>query len=110
MPDEQSQANEASQAVRWLDGDVNTVYANLMEAGFTPFDISVVFGEVRNATAGEVWGVPRVRLTLSPEQASALMQILEVALERFQEQIGPLRSKAISVKKGSLAGPRPKAV
>ncbi len=88
----------SGQVMKWKEQDHPTVYANLMGFGMTPFDITLVFGEIGDSTPTEVTGIPRVKLLLSPEQASNLKTLLEVGLKNFTETNGPLRSAgAISI-------------
>ena len=81
----------SGQTVTWREGSLVTVYANLMALSMTPFDISVTFGEVGKATIEEVEGIARARVILAPEQASNLMKLLSVAVEKYIQNNGPLR-------------------
>lgn len=79
------------QVVKWREQDYPTVYANIMGLGMTPFDISIIFGEIGDSTATEVIGIPRVKLLLSAEQAANLAKILGIGLKAFVDGNGPLR-------------------
>lgn len=80
-----------AQQVKWLETDYPTVYSNLMGVGLSPFDVSILFGEVGAASESDVTGRPRVKVLLSPEQAVNLVHMLVIALEKFVESNGPLR-------------------
>ncbi len=82
----------SGQAMIWKDRDYPSVYANLMGIGMTPFDISVVFGEIGDTSPTEVTGIPKVKITLSPEQAANLVKLLAVTLTKYTEGNGLLRS------------------
>lgn len=82
----------SGQVMKWKEQEFPTVYANIMGLGMTPFDMALVFGEVGDSTATEVTGIPKVKILLSPEQASNLMQLLGVALKKFVENNGQLRT------------------
>jgi hypothetical protein len=57
----------------------------------TPFDITLLFGEIQSATATELRANPRAKISISPELASNLHQLLGLALKAFVEGNGPLR-------------------
>jgi hypothetical protein len=77
---------------KWVEAEHPTIYSNQMGVGMTPFDIAIVFGEVTGAEAGLVTGVPRVKILLSPEQASNLAKLLAVSVEAFAKANGPIRT------------------
>jgi hypothetical protein len=60
----------------------------------SPFDISIIFGEVEQATAAEVVGIPRVKVTIAPEQAANLIQMLSSLLQKYVEGNGALRQSS----------------
>ena len=69
-----------------------------MGFAMSPFDISLIFGEIGESTPTEVTGIPKVRVILSPEQASNLLKLLEVAVETYVANNGQLRtSGAVNV-------------
>jgi len=70
----------SGQIVKWRGDEFPSYYSNLMAFGMSPFDISITFGEIGNATSKEVEGVPRAKIILSPEQAANLMKLLGLAL------------------------------
>ncbi len=80
-----------AQRIEWREDQFPSVYSNVTSVGITPFDISVICGEVESAAPAAVKAKPHVKIILSPEQASLLMQMLQQALKRFVEGNGPLR-------------------
>jgi len=80
------------QTVVWKDEAFPTVYSNLIGFSLTPFDISIMFGEVGEGTHTEIKGTPKVKVLLSPEQASNLMKLLGVAIKSYVEANGLLRA------------------
>jgi hypothetical protein len=85
-----------TQKQKWKEIEFPTYYANIMQMGLTPFDISVTLGEVFTASPAEVLSTPRVKIILSPEQTSNLIQMLTAALQAYQSQYGHLRPSAVS--------------
>jgi hypothetical protein len=81
----------SGQTVTWREDGLVTHYANLMALSMTPFDISLMFGEVGKATIEEVEGIARAKIILSPEQALNLMKLLSLAVEKYIQGNGPLR-------------------
>lgn len=90
--DKTKQAEARKPRCSWLPQPHPTVYSNLLGVGITPFDISIVFGEIANITEDEVVGNPKVRIYLAPEQVGNLIRMLEESLKMYTTQAGPLRS------------------
>ena len=67
-------ARPGLQKQTWSKIDHPTYYANIMQIGLSPFDISIVFGKVADATLEEITCVPNATVTISPEQAANLVQ------------------------------------
>jgi hypothetical protein len=82
----------SGQSVKWKEQETPTIYANIMGFGMSPFDISLVFGEIAEATVTEVNAIPRVRVTLAPEQAANLVKLLGLAVGSYVENNGQLRT------------------
>ncbi len=81
----------AGQSVTWKETSYPTVYANISSLAITPFDISLTVGEVNTANEKSVEATPLVRLILSPEHASVVMQLLGQGLSQFVAGNGNLR-------------------
>jgi hypothetical protein len=80
------------QVVTWNDEKTSTYYSNLMAFSMTPFDITVIFGEVGQATENEVQGIGKARIILSPEQALNLHKLIGAAVKKYVAVNGPLRT------------------
>lgn len=82
----------SGQVVKWNEQEFPSVYANIMGLGMTPFDISLIFGEIGDSTPTEVTAKPRARVILSPEQVANLIKLLDFALSNYIQHNGQLRS------------------
>jgi hypothetical protein len=82
----------SGQVVKWKDHEFPSVYANIMGFSLSPFDITLIFGEIGEATPTEVVGIPRVKIILSPEQGANLIKLLEIGLATYVQNNGQLRS------------------
>jgi hypothetical protein len=78
--------------VVWKEIEYPTVYSNLIGFVMTPFDISLVLGEVGDSNEFQVTGIPRVKVVLSPEQAANLEKLLNLALQNYTKNNGALRT------------------
>lgn len=92
MTDQTQVKLPSGQVAKWRDQEFPTVYANMMGIAMTSFDIGIVLGEVHEATPSLVTGTPRVKVLLTPEQASNLAKLLSVALESYVEANGRIRT------------------
>jgi hypothetical protein len=91
MTGENEIEKKANQVVVWRDVPHALLYANIMQGSFTPYDVSIVFGQVDSSIDSEVQATPFARVTLTPEQASALVQVVQRALDQYTKQFGSLR-------------------
>jgi hypothetical protein len=82
----------SGQSVKWKEQEAPSVYANIMGFGMSTFDISLIFGEIAEATVTEVTAIPRAKIILAPEQAANLMKLLGLALTSYVENYGQLRT------------------
>jgi hypothetical protein len=82
------------QIINWNTQNLASVYANIMAISMTAFDLSIMFGEIGYATPESVEAVGRVKIILSPEQASNLIKLLSVAVEKYAATNGDLRTSA----------------
>lgn len=92
MSTQNQPAAQVAQKIEWQEEQFPSVYANVAAIGITPFDISILCGEVASASPSAVLAKPLVKIVLSPEQASLVMQMLQQALKKFCEASGQLRS------------------
>ena len=63
-----------------------------MGFALSPFDITLIFGEIGDATPTEVVGIPKARVILSPEQAANLIKLLDLGLATYVQNNGQLRT------------------
>jgi Protein of unknown function (DUF3467) len=82
----------SGQSVKWREQEMPSVYANIMGFAMSPFDISIIFGEISEATITEVTAIPKAKVILTPEQAANLMKLLGVALASYISANGQLRT------------------
>jgi hypothetical protein len=91
MSTENQNATPIVQKIEWKAEQFPSIYSNVISVGVTPFDIYILLGEVESATQSTVKAKPQVKVIVSPEQASILMQTLAQGLAKFVEGSGPLR-------------------
>jgi hypothetical protein len=85
--------------------EYRSVYANNVALGISAFDISLVFGEIMGSEDGKTVNVEqRVRVTMSPQHAKALVMVLAENLHNYEKNIGP-----IPLPETILAHPKEKA-
>jgi len=82
----------SGQVVKWKEQEFPSVYANIMGFGLSPFDITLIFGEIGETTPTEVVGIPKAKIILSPEQAANLIKLLDLGLSTYVQNNGPLRT------------------
>jgi hypothetical protein len=87
----------------WKKIDHPAFYANIMQVGLSPFDVSIAFGKVAEANAEEITCIPQATVTLSPEQAANLMTMLAASLQGYVGQFGNLRAAVVG--KPGVIGP-----
>lgn len=74
-----------------------SIYSNFLGVGATAFDISILFAEQDNSTSGDADAIPRVKVTIAPEQAANLMQLLGTILQQYVEASGKLRKGGLEI-------------
>jgi len=82
----------SGQVVKWKEQEFPSVYANIMGFGLSPFDITLIFGEIGETTPTEVVGIPKAKIILSPEQAANLIKLLQLGLSTYVQNNGQLRT------------------
>ena len=80
------------QTVKWKEQDFPSVYTNIMGLGMSPFDITLIFGEIGDSTPTEITANPRARVIMSAEQAANLVKLLDFALSNYVKNNGQLRA------------------
>lgn len=81
----------SGQTVKWNDDGTHSIYANILGFSMSSFDISLLFGEVGEATETEVIANLKTKVIISPEQASNLIKLLGLALQTYIANNGDLR-------------------
>jgi len=82
----------SGQVVKWKAQDTPSVYANIIGFGMSGFDIYLLFGEIGESTSSEVTAIPKVKVFLTPEQASNTMKLLGIGVDSYVERYGALRT------------------
>jgi hypothetical protein len=82
----------SGQKVTWNEDKSTSYYSNLMGVSMTPFDMTVIFGQIGNATPTDIEGLSQAKIILSPEQVQNLIKLLSLALNRYIEANGGLRT------------------
>ena len=82
----------SGQVVKWKEQEFPSVYANIMGFALSPFDVTLIFGEIGEATPTEVVGIPKAKIILSPEQAANLIKLLQLGLSTYVQNNGQLRT------------------
>jgi hypothetical protein len=83
---------KTGQIVKWKEQEFPSVYSNIMGFGLSAFDITLIFGEIGEATPTEVTGIPKAKVILVPEQAANLIKLLEIGLATYVQNNGALRT------------------
>ncbi len=73
------------------------VYANVGTVLSTPFDIQLVFGELREVTPEGAIAKANIRVVVTPELAEIVLRALSTRLQMFVKQTGPLRSMGVQI-------------
>jgi len=82
----------SGQVVKWKEHEFPSIYANIMGFALSPFDVTLIFGEIGEATPTEVVGIPKAKIILSPEQAANLIKLLQLGLSTYVQNNGQLRT------------------
>ena len=82
----------SGQTVIWNEEKQAVYYSNLMGISMTPFDLSILFGQIGIASETEIQGLVLAKVILSPEQVQNLIKLLSIALKQYIEGNGQLRS------------------
>ena len=83
---------KTGQMVKWREQEFPSIYSNILGFGLSAFDVTLIFGEIGDATPTEVTGIPRAKVILVPEQAANLLKLLEIGLATYVQNNGPLRT------------------
>jgi hypothetical protein len=68
-----------------------TLYANWVQASFTPFDISLVVGQAMSGNAPSTFEVEqKARIIFHPLEAKVVIAMLGKAVETYEKQFGAI--------------------
>src|SRR5271166_3227985 len=72
--------------------DFKTYYTNHVQAGLTPFDISLEIGEASGLNReSNKWVVDvKAKITMSPSEAKVVLLILSGTIKTFEDQFGTI--------------------
>jgi hypothetical protein len=83
----------SGQVVKWKELEAAPhVYANIIGFSMSAFDIHLIFGEIGESTSSEVTAIPKVKVFLTPEQASNTMKLLGIGVDNYVSRYGALRT------------------
>lgn len=69
--------------------DFRTVYTNFVNAGFSPFDVTLMLGEVMGPGAdGKQIVLQRIKVLMAAPEAKVVSMILADAVARYEKQFG----------------------
>ena len=80
---------------KWKEAPTPSLYANVTALQVSPFDITLLFGQIESASQTELSAAPLVKVILSPEHAALVAHLLSGGVDQFVSLNGQLRSKAI---------------
>lgn len=85
-----SEAKKARRTKRVISDNVASYYTNSINIRLSVYDVSLLFGEVEEATEDSFVVRQIARVTMSPQHAKALATLLSNRLEAYERQFGPL--------------------
>lgn len=90
MPDETVEV----ELERLRDENYKTIYSNWVQAGRTPWDVALVFGNVREIQPGETAILELINVTLTPALAKALINTLAATVKEYERENGEIQIPA----------------
>lgn len=83
---------ESVHALLRYDDEKPAVYSNQVELAATPFDICLIFREVRLLQNGPPLSTEQVRVYVSPQHAKSIHTLLGKKIEYYEERWGKIPS------------------
>jgi Protein of unknown function (DUF3467) len=80
--------------------DFRVVYANSVRLGVSPWDFSFIFGQNIIDILDDLHVEDRISVTLSPQTAKAMAEILNRHIEEYEQQFGEIRYRPIQPSAG----------
>jgi hypothetical protein len=72
------------------DANFSTIYSNWIQAGRTPWDIRLAFGQLREAQPNNPAIVHMVDVVMAPQMAKVLIGTLTLAIRDYEYQNGEI--------------------
>ena len=90
-----------TQPVIKKSADHKSVYSNMVRTAVTPFDIRMVFGQVSEPIPGDPaqQGEEFVTVIMAPEEAKAIIPLIQQALQVYEAQYGEIRDVTARLEK-----------
>jgi hypothetical protein len=85
------------------------VYSNWIQAGRTPWDIALVFGQIRETSPGNPAIVHLVNVVMTPQMAKALIGTLRVTVRDYEKDNGEITFPESIKRKTASLSPSPSA-
>lgn len=78
--------------IEWIKGqqEVPSVYANHVQVSTGPWDFVIMLGEIVRLDDGDVAARKIVQITMSPQHAKAMAEVLARQIARYEERFGEL--------------------
>src|SRR4051794_14266160 len=76
-----------------LEGPVKSLYSNSASFVTTPFDVRLVFGQIRPGPSGKLVNEQRISVVMSWEHTKALLNALQKTVEDHEMDFGPIHYK-----------------
>lgn len=89
MPDNEAQQS-SDELPQIHDANFSTVYANWIQAGRTPWDIRLAFGQLREIEPDKPAIFRMVDIVMAPQMAKALIGTLAVAIRDYEQHNGEI--------------------
>ena len=83
-----------------------TLYANAIKMGISPWDLRIVFSQTLESSPGEVANKEMICIVMSPQQAKAAMLHWINTVKMYEETFGPILDVTdLLAKQASVAAP-----
>jgi hypothetical protein len=81
----------ASEMATHRSPDFRTIYANNTKFGASPFEFSLIFGEIGENVEGQIYIDQKVRVLLAPVHAKLFLIVLAQNVASFEAQFGEIK-------------------
>jgi hypothetical protein len=105
MPDtEEEQSSDELPQIH--DANFSTIYSNWIQAGRTPWDIRLAFGQLREMAPDKPALFHMVNIVVAPQMAKALLGTIAAAIKQYEQHNGEIPIP-LSIKQRLSASPSP---